>query len=121
MALMARTPTMNRLKRPGQPPAPPGFFFPGSKIAPAEQVLQIIGMSALRQVLFGLADNLAQRFFRHRAKVHALKRGAILYRTQAHPMNLPCAHNMVARERFAGARLGVDNGPAPRCLETSLL
>gem|GEM_PF-4030187 len=112
---------MNGLQWPGQPPAPPGFFFPDSKIAPAEQVLQIIGVNALGQVLFGLADNLAWRFLRHSAKVCALKRDAILHRAQAHQVNLSCAHNMPACAALAWPCLGVDNGPAPRDLETSLL
>jgi hypothetical protein len=58
---------------------------------------------------------------RHSAKVRALKRDAILHRTQAHQVHLWCGHNMPACTRLARVRLGVDNGPAPRCLETSLL
>ena len=112
---------MNGLQWPHQPPASPGFFFPDSKIVCAEQVLQIIGMNTLRQVLFGVADNLAQRFLRHSGEPRVLKRVAILYQAQAHQVNLSCRHNMLACAPLAWLCLGVDNGPAPRCLETSLL
>ena len=116
---------MNGLQWPGQPPTPPGFFFPDSKIVPAEQVLQIIGVNALGQVRLGLADNLAQRFLRHSGELRVLKRVAILYQAQAHQVNLSCGHNMLACmpacAPLAWPCLGVDNGPAPRCLETVLL
>jgi len=116
---------MNGLQWPGQLPAPPGFFVPGSKITRAEQALKIIGIAPMTKVLFGLADNLAQRFLRHSGELRVLKRVAILYQVQAHQVNLSCRHNMPACmpacAPLAWPCLGVDNGPALRCLETVLL